>query len=467
MTWWNNVWPMSANHGPNGPTRAVVYLRISLDREMDGLAIDRQREDCEAIAADRGWQVVDTYVDQSRSAYDRNVKRPGYDQMVADYEAGRFDAIVCWDLDRFTRQPRQLEDWIEAAEERGLELVTANGEADLATDSGRLFARIKVSVNRAEMERKAARQRRAGKQRAEHGKSPKGVRPWGYDFDGSVIPDEAKVVQDMFTAFLRGESLRGIVARLNAEGVPTRRGRPWVPSSVVGILRNPRYAGLRRYNGVTLEVRGQWEPIVSEDVWRAAQSILDDPRRKHGKGTDRKYLGSSLYLCDACDRPMWSWSGYRYRCPDCHVNRSGRQIDQAVEVAVCERLADPRIVQQMAPLRTAEAQQLTDKATQLRDRLDMIGRDYDDGVIDGHRYRSARDRVQAELDDVERRRADLMGRSVLATLLRNTDPVAAFMGESLMVRRAVVDALVEVRLRPGRHGSRTFDPSTVSITPKG
>lgn len=43
--------------------RAALYLRISLDREMDGLAIDRQRADCLDIARARGWDVVREYVD--------------------------------------------------------------------------------------------------------------------------------------------------------------------------------------------------------------------------------------------------------------------------------------------------------------------------------------------------------------------------------------------------------------------
>ncbi len=43
--------------------RAAIYLHISLDREMDGLAIDRQREDCENLAKYRRWEVVETYVD--------------------------------------------------------------------------------------------------------------------------------------------------------------------------------------------------------------------------------------------------------------------------------------------------------------------------------------------------------------------------------------------------------------------
>ena len=161
------------------PVRAAIYLRISLDREMDGLAIDRQREDCEKLAQFRGWEIVETYVDQSISASDKTKKRPAYLRMVADYEAGLLDAIVCYDLDRLARQPRELEDWIDRADSRGLLLVTANGDADLGTDGGRMYARIKAAVARAEVERKGARQSRAHVQRARQGRPPKGVCPMG------------------------------------------------------------------------------------------------------------------------------------------------------------------------------------------------------------------------------------------------------------------------------------------------
>lgn len=144
------------NMPSTAPRKAAIYLRISQDREMDGLAIERQREDCENLAQFRRWDVIETYVDQSKSATDRTAIRPDYDRMVADYLLGRFDAIICYDLDRLTRQPRQLEDWIDAAELRGLALVTANGDADLSTDGGRMYARIKAAVARAEMERKSA-----------------------------------------------------------------------------------------------------------------------------------------------------------------------------------------------------------------------------------------------------------------------------------------------------------------------
>ncbi|MGZ4436910.1 MAG: recombinase family protein [Nocardioidaceae bacterium] len=82
-------------------TRCAIYVRISLDRTGEGLAVERQREDCRRIAHERGWTVVDEYQD-SVSASDRRKQRPGYDRLCGDYADGRFDALVCWDLDRLT-----------------------------------------------------------------------------------------------------------------------------------------------------------------------------------------------------------------------------------------------------------------------------------------------------------------------------------------------------------------------------
>ncbi len=162
--------------------------------------------------------------------------RPGYEALAKAYEAGEFDALVCYDLDRLTRQPRQLEDWIEAAEHRGLALVTANGEADLTTDGGRVFARIKLAVARGEVDRKSRRQRDAASQRAKIGRPPLGVRLTGYTTKGEIVPSEADIVRRIFKMFHAGESLRSISRTLTDEGIVTRQGRPSNPSTIRGIL---------------------------------------------------------------------------------------------------------------------------------------------------------------------------------------------------------------------------------------
>ena len=398
-------------------TRCAVYLRVSLDHTGEQLAVTRQREDALALAEAKGWTVADVYQDNSISASKRTVRRPDYDRMVSDYAAGKFDAIICYDLDRLTRQPRQLEDWIDAAEERGLKLVTLNGEADLSTDGGRMYARVKAAVAKSEVERKGARQTRALLQRAELGKMPLGVRLTGYNTDGTVNEDEAMIVRRIFSAFAVKDSLKGIVDALNAEGVPAR-GERWTPSTVRTILTNPRYAGRVVYQGRATGKLGTWEPLIDGDVFDAVQATLNDPRRKKNReGTARKHLGAGLYRCGECGRLLQS-NGGRYWCKsgNCMI-RTMRPVDETVLGFVREVLAIPDVAALVAPSRSDEGMALDEDAKRLRARLAVIEADYDDGVIDGQRYKIATEKVNVQLRDVEARRADLLADRALGCSL--------------------------------------------------
>lgn len=445
---------------------AAVYLRISLDATGEGLAVERQRKECRAIVERRDWEAVGEYVDNSISASDAKKNRPAYSRLVADYEEGMFDALVCYDLDRLTRQPRQLEDWIEAAEHRGLALVTANGEADLTTDAGRLFARIRLAVARAEVERKSARQRSAARQRAELGKPPLGVRLTGYTPQGALVPDEAHLVKRVFADFLASKNLRMVARALNNEGIATRHGKPWHPSTVQTILRNPRYAGRAVYQGEETGQRGAWVALVSDDDYEAAQAVINNPARVSNRGgsTERKHLGSGLYLCAVCEQPVSAWSGARYRCRDgAHVNRSRGPVDDYVTAVIAARLASPDLADLLAPTDEATAPLLED-VTRCRERLARNDADYDADYIDGPRYKAARDKGEAELKAAQGRLAAAQSQSALTAIMTAADPAQAFRDAPLPVRRDVIDTLTVVKLAKGTRYSRTFDPTTVAVT---
>lgn len=450
--------------------RCVIYLRVSLDATGEMLAIARQRQDCQRIAAERGWHVVAELVDNSIGAYSKTRVRPGYDRMVQLFEAGGFDALVCWDLDRLTRQPRQLEDWIDRAEDRGLLLVTANGEADLSTDGGRLFARIKASVARAESDRKAARQVRALQQRAESGRPPLGVRLTGYTTGGELVEEEALFVRAVFRRFYEGDSLRGITAWLTELGAATRHGRPWNPSTIRTMLTNPRYAGYAIYRGKPTGELGNWEPLVEDWLFAAVQDILADPRRRKQVGTDRKHLGAGLYLCGICDDPVrshGSQSHPRYRCPrGGHVTRSAGPVDEIVTALVCEALARPDARLAFEP-EGQQAREAAGEIRQLRGRLRKVEQDYDADLIDGARYKAKRDKIQAELDKAEAARASLTAGPDIAQRLAEWAPGAAGVRAGwdtlpLGSRRTLVAALMTVRLAWAPRGKH-FDPESVLI----
>ncbi len=465
--------------------RAALYLRISRDLTGEGLAVERQRELCEQIISHRGWTVVGEYVDNSISASDARKNRPGYDALVAAYEAGSFDALVCYDMDRLTRQPRQMEDWLDAAEKHGLALVTANGEADLTTDAGRIFVRVRMAFARGEVERKSARQKAAARQRSNLGRPPLGTRLTGYTAKGEIVPDEAEVIRRVFKMFDAGESLRSIARILGTEGTTARNGKPWNPSTISGILTNPRYAGRAVYEGTETGVRGGWEALVSDELFDVIQARMTDPRRKTNRvGTDRRHLGSGLFLCDDCGQPVVSFSGGRYRCKAACVNRAhgpvdyarvrqiiadpedgqdaplARGVDEFVTAVIAERLSRADAAQLLAAP-AADLAPVLAEIERLRKRLGTIDADYDAGVIDGLRHRAASDRVTAELRAVERQLAGHRTGSALGEVLASPDPVSAFLAAGLMSRRSVIDALCEVRLRRGTRGSKTFDPSTI------
>lgn len=450
----------------NPKVRAAIYTRISLDRTGEGLGVDRQEQDAREIIEQRGWTCAGVWSDNSISASDSRKVRPGYNALVAAYDAGQFDALVCYDLDRLTRQPRQLEDWIDRAEKFGLALVTTNGEADLTTDGGRMYARIKAAVARAEIERKSARQKRAERQRAESGKAPqKGKRLTGYDLAGQVIEDEAAVVRDIFQRFrVQKRSLRRIAAELTEEGVPTRTGVPtWHFASVRSILKNPRYAGRVVYDGKVLDgVKAQWTPLIDPAEFDVVQRILDQPDRRSTTRTGRRHLGSGIYLCGVCDKPVRIRSAGSYGCPDGHVSRSIGPVDTWVTAVIEARLARDDL-RDVLVTDTPDAAPLTAEADALRHRIALVEDEYTEDIIDGRLYQKKTANLRAQLSDIESRLVSMTVDPTAGQILGTADPVAAFADAELMNKRAVVTALTKT-IHLHRHTrSKRFDPETVKI----
>ena len=80
-----------------------IYLRLSKDDERAGesLSIDNQRLILQKYVAERGWNLVDEYVDDGFSGTD--FERPEVKRLLDDAKTGRINTIVVKDLSRFGR----------------------------------------------------------------------------------------------------------------------------------------------------------------------------------------------------------------------------------------------------------------------------------------------------------------------------------------------------------------------------
>lgn len=236
------------------------------------------------------------------SASKARVHRPQYEELLADFQAGRFSALVCWDLDRLTRQPRQLEDWVDAAERDGLVVITANGEADLSTDGGRMYARIKAAVARAEVERKSARQKAANVQRLEAGKPlPGGKRRFGYEKDHSTPREsEATYIRWAYAEVEAGRSLYSLAKELNADGIRAPYGHTWDGSKLRKVLLNSRNIGVLSHQGIE-QTDSAITPLVEVEQFERVKAILMDEARTMTPGPKvRVGLVNGIATCGVC-----------------------------------------------------------------------------------------------------------------------------------------------------------------------
>lgn len=447
------------------PVRAAVYLRISLDRDGDEAAVDRQREDALEVARRRGWDVVETYTDNSISASKANVVRPAYERMRSDYRAGLFSAIICYDLDRLTRQPRQLEDWIDEAERRGLSIVTLNGEADLGTDGGRMFARIKAAVARSEVERKSARHKRANLQRAEQGAWAWTLRPYGYQREGGeivIVDDEATIVRELFARYIQGESYRALARDLNDRGVPTLSGTAWSGELIRESLRKPGYAGIVTYQGREMpDVAPTWPPLIDRRVWEDYLATRG-ARARGGWGNVTVHLLSGLLVCGVCGGALYAKNDKRagarvYVCrPGNHTYVHADPVDEVVEALVLKRLADRRIIRALRQVPdTAPIEADIRKLERARANVVTL---LSEGLVD---IRQAREQARALTDKLAAAQARISAmrrESPLTDLALSRSQPKRWRGLSVTEKRRVIDELgLQITVNRSRPGRRPLD----------
>ena len=441
----------------------AIYLRQSRDRDGNELAITRQREDCLKLCADRGWPDTVEYVDNDVSASSRRKSRPAYKQMITDIANGTITGIVVWDLDRLYRQPRELEDLIDLADDHKLSLATVTGDVDLSTDNGRLYARIKGAVARAEGERKAARWKRSNEQGAANGKWVTVWRPFGYTMAGELLEPEATLLRQAFHDVLDGKSLRRIAADWNAAGVPSIQGAAWTNSSIRRMLLSPRYAALRVLRG-RIVGPGAWEPLIDHDTWQGVGALLRDESRRVCTTFEVTYQGVGVYHCGRCGSVMrtfyYSHTGKRaYICKATpHLVRQAQEIDDMVTAQILGRLAAENIT---LDDHRGDVTALRARRETLAHRKDELSTLFTEGVLDGAAVRRDSAKLAAQIADMDRQLADAARINPVAGLIAGG--ISMWDSMTAAQRGQVIDRLVTVTIQPCPPGQRRFNPDYVDI----
>ena len=232
--------------------KVAIYIRVSTEEQArEGYSMEVQREYLLDHAKRLGWEVYKIYADDE-SGYILN--RPALNEMLKDAKTKKFELIITYKLDRFSRKLKDLLNIVDGLESYGVAYKSATEPFDTTTSAGKLMFQQLGSF--AEFERNRIKERVfPGMIKGVQQGNWQGARysPYGYYYNKEkklleVVPKEADIVKLIYTMYLANKTSGQIGEYLYLKGYKTRSGGRFNSPLVCGILKNLIYLGKLVWN---------------------------------------------------------------------------------------------------------------------------------------------------------------------------------------------------------------------------
>ena len=373
------------------PDIAVIYARYSSANQRD-VSIEQQVEACRRYAEGQNLSVTHVYEDHAMTGTNDN--RPEFRQMIKDSATRAFQYVIVYTLDRFSRNKYDSAVHKHTLKENGVKVLSA---MEHITDDPTGILMESVLEGFAEYYSKELSQkiRRGVMSNAQKcmviGPPPLGYKR-GSDGKYEIVPEEAKIVQEIYQRVAKGEAFVTIFEDLNRRGVPTKKGGEWNKSSFNRILNCEKYIGVYEYS--TVRVEGGVPIIIDQELYKRVQDRCQTKPRARGNPQKRRrenhsYLLTGKLYCGDCGNPMVGISGtarngtqkYYYVCQGhrkklgCdHMPVTQDWVEQLVANQIKALVTDPEVITWLADLlmEYIMTHQETEETESLQQRIDEL-----------------------------------------------------------------------------------------------
>lgn len=324
-----------------------AYCRVSTDKRDQANSFEAQQAYFnEAFNRRSNWKLKTIFKDNGISGTMLK-KRDGFEQMIREAKAGKYQLIITKSVSRFSRNVQHILTFVEDLRQHGVYIWFITDK--ICTDSDNYRKPLISASEVAESESRAASERVRFGQRY---KMQQGVvfgrkEMFGYnikrDENGKqyfeIIPEEAEIVRRIFRMYADDIGTFKIARRLEEEGIKTKRYKNgWSNTVILRILRNEKYVGdlkqgktyttdyishQKKYNHNN-EYATHFAPnhhpesaIISRELWELVQKKLeenttsDEAKKKHSN----RYWCSGKIFCGEC--------GNRYISHTRHLKSGG------------------------------------------------------------------------------------------------------------------------------------------------
>lgn len=311
--------------------RVAAYCRVSTDTEDQLNSYKSQVEYYTSLIKEKSeWAFAGIYADEGITGT-QVAKREEFKRLINDCMNGEIDMVITKSISRFARNTEDTLKYVRMLKEKNVAVVFEDVNINTLDMEGELLLAVLSSVAQQEVENISANVKKGLKIKMQRGELVGFHGCLGYDYDREeknlvINEEEAEIVRYIFRRYIEGAGGKILSRELRNLGYKTKRGGTgWPETTVINIIKNEKYKGdlllgktftvdpitKRRLNNFGEEdmyyIKNHHEPIVSEEVFNAAQAILTRRSKARAEAAglkrekfSRQYAFSCLIECGFC-----------------------------------------------------------------------------------------------------------------------------------------------------------------------
>lgn len=304
--------------------RTAAYIRVSSDEQVKhGFSIEAQKEGLQKYAEERGFRIVEWYIDEGKSARGKTTKRKEYLRLIEDAKQGKFEMIIFKCLDRWFRNISEYYKAQSILDEKGINWECSEEDYDTTTRDGRWKLHIYLMLAQDEADKTSERINYVFEHKIKNKEAITGSQPYGFvvkEIDGHkrVVKDKniKNIIIDIFEHFELYNSKRATLHYIH-----DKYNVDFDYKIITNVLTNPYYYG--HYRGVDDYI---WDGgYITKERYDKIQRMLKKNVKE--RKTKLNYIFSGLLRCSYCgnnltghsyDRMLASGDDIRYKFYRCN-----------------------------------------------------------------------------------------------------------------------------------------------------
>jgi site-specific DNA recombinase len=328
---------------PNVKTGAVIYTRVSSDRQVDNMSLGEQKRICEDFCRQKEFKVIKQFAEEGESA--KTADRTELQELLKFCLANKnmIGHLVVYKVDRFSRKVADHSALRALLKKLDIILWSASEPID-STTTGMLLENVLASFAQFDNDVRSERSRGGMVARVREGcwvsKAPIGyinIKDEAKRPTLAITAETAERLFDFFSEFATGSYTQTQAVELaHKYGICSKGTQPISRNGTIKLLRNPVYAGyIQNDLSDGKRIKGIHAAVITLDHYLLNQSILDGKGRPKSSSPRNKpaYPLRGFLLCGICNKPLTASASKgrtghfpAYHCTTCTRKATGDTV---------------------------------------------------------------------------------------------------------------------------------------------